>query len=123
MNAQPSRAAGWAAEFLEVADRRNSEIAESFHVTERTVVRWRTRMGVNLREPATPHSLGDRERARQLLDEGCSRAEVGRTLGVAGRTVHRWFPDEPGWSKAQAGAHGVMVRRLNVLEREMADGA
>ena len=89
------------------------QIAERMHVTSRTVVRWRTQAGLSHR-PAkirTPDVL--RERARQIIEDGGSFQEAADTIGVRQQTVRGWFPDIPAWTKSQAGAYAVMVRRLN----------
>lgn len=46
---------------------------------------------------------------RQMLDEGVSYNEVGRTLGVSPGTVSRRFPGFA-WSKADAGRLGMFNR-------------
>lgn len=89
------------------------QIAEQMHVTMRTVTRWRTRAGAN-RGPVrarTPDEL--REQARAILADGGSFTEAAETIGVRSETVKRWFPDIPAWTKSQAGAYAVLVRRLN----------
>ena len=98
---------------LDRAGLSSRQIAEQMHVTMRTVTRWRTRLGVN-RAPAqarTPDAL--RERARQMIQDGCSFQEAAETIGVRGETVRGWFPDIPAWTKSQAGAYAALVRRLN----------
>ena len=44
------------------------------------------------------------ERAKELLDDGCSASEVARTLGVTVQAVLAHFPGR-GWTPAQSNAH------------------
>ena len=78
-------------------------IAERMGVTPRTIGRWRRRFGVMRGEASTPASAEDREKARRLLEDGCSLAEAARSVGVAPKTVRQWFPDAPGWSALECG--------------------
>ncbi|WP_396657152.1 helix-turn-helix domain-containing protein [Microbacterium oxydans] len=87
-----------------------AKIAERFGVDPRTVVRWRTRLGVNHAPPSTPHPMSDRALVEHLLDEGCSFQEAARTVGIDRSTVYRWFPDRRPWSKSEAGQFSAMVR-------------
>lgn len=103
------------AEFIDL-DRRGlsaRQIAEQMSVTTRTVSRWRARLdrSKGTRAVRTPDDL--REHARQIVVAGGSFEDAAQTIGVSRFTVRKWFPDLPGWTKAQAGAYGVMARRLN----------
>lgn len=95
----------------------NPRIAETFNVTERTVTRWRNRYNMKLRpsEVSQPHPPSDRRRAEELLDEGCSFYETARTIGVAARTIYRWFPDREPWTHAQVVEHAVISRTMGRL--------
>lgn len=77
------------------------EIAEILGCTPRTVVRWRSITGHTVRPAPVRVSPSVKERALQLLADGCSLAEVGRTVGVDQSTVGRWFPDAPRMSSAE----------------------
>jgi transcriptional regulator with XRE-family HTH domain len=106
-NRYPSLDSEWLAEYLgcEQAGLTAAEIAARFGVTTRTVSRWRTRLDLNrmpapVKRPASAHELAER-----LLDDGCSFEETARTVGVARKTIIRWFPNRQPWSKAQVGEY------------------
>lgn len=86
------------------------QLAERFNLTPRSVTRWRRRLGISHTPPPVAHPESDKERARQLLDQGCSFAEAGRTVGVYGTTIRNWFPDRPAWTNRQSIEHAVLVR-------------
>lgn len=94
------------------------QIAEQMHVDVRTVTRWRTRLGVNqgIKQEPTPAEL--REQARRIILDGGSFTDAAETVGVRAETVRRWFPDIPAWTKSQAGAYAVQVRRFNKVTTE-----
>ena len=91
-------------------------IADRLHVCTRTVVRARRRVGVAGLHVA-PYSESIRERARIFLEDGASAEEVGRTLGVSGRTVRHWFPDKK-WTPRQISEYGNLQRwQINELAK------
>lgn len=86
-----------------------SAIAEVLGITERSVQRYRRRLGISQRPPV-PLTESQLVAAAQLLDDGCSYTEVARTIGCAGNTVARHFPG-CGWTRAQINEHLRMTRR------------
>lgn len=64
------------------------------------------------------HPDAMRERALQLLHDGASYCEVGRTLGVHRWTVSRWHPGY-GWTSGEGGAYGGMVKAMNEKMRRL----
>lgn len=93
------------------------EIAVSMHITERTVVRDRRASGCSLAKPSIPLSAAQKQRAEELFDEGCSAAEVARTIGCNPRTVLKWFPGR-GWPKEQVREYISASRRFRELLRD-----
>lgn len=69
------------------------QIAQVFHVSERTIERDRERLG--LTQPTSHQWTADELRlASNLLDDGCTYSEVARTIGVARDTVRFRFPGQ-----------------------------
>jgi DNA-binding CsgD family transcriptional regulator len=90
-----------------------TQIAERLGVHYRTVVRYRTRAGVAqpVRNPWTESEL---QRCESLLADGCSLAEVARTVrGHEGGNIYR-HPRlrGKGWSNQQSIEHAVALRQL-----------
>ncbi|MGN7977407.1 helix-turn-helix domain-containing protein [Microbacterium sp. 22195] len=111
-NRYPSLDPEWEAAFLGCEQERLSttEIAVRFGVSTRTVTRWRTALNRNRKPAAVRRPESDHVLAKRLLDDGCSLAEVGRTVGVAPTTIHAWFPGVQGWTRVQSGEYAAMVR-------------
>ena len=84
------------------------EIGEALGVTPETVARHRVAAGVaqTVAARVTPEQW---QIAEQLLDDGCSCAEVGRTIGVNGNTVSDHFPGR-GWTRQQSGGMAAFMR-------------
>jgi DNA-binding CsgD family transcriptional regulator len=78
---------------LHAEGRSAREIAEALECAPRTVSRWRSRTGHNIRSAAVTYPPSTHERARRLIEDGCSLEEVARTVGTTGKTIARWFPD------------------------------
>lgn len=89
-----------------------SVIAARLGVSERTVGRWRALAGRS--RPVEPSPVSVRERAREMLEDGASRADVAETLGVNSKTVWSWFP-QYAWTAAQRSEYRVMVKKLESL--------
>lgn len=94
-------------------------LAAEFGVSTRTVLRWRARLEVQhgLPRDLLPNGerarpVADHERARMLLDDGCSLAETARTVGVSTKTLRNWFPDVRAWSKREAAEYARLMRHL-----------
>jgi len=92
-----------------------AQIATAFGVTIRTASRWRLELNLQHEPAHIPRPASDRERAAELLDEGCSFEEAARTLGVTGPTIRRWFPDRSAWTREEVGTFSVQARQLNNL--------
>src|SRR5690606_19285746 len=81
------------------------QTAGALGVAERTVVRDRRATGT-AKPPRTALTPRQLEIAAQLLDDGCSYAEVARTVGASATTIAAHFPGK-GWTPIQAGAWGI----------------
>lgn len=99
-------------EELEHAGMTAAQIATRMRVSVRTVSRWRTATGMNHQTPTVRTPDDVRDRARRMIETGCSFTDVADTIGVTAQTVRRWFPDLPAWSKSQAGSYGQLMRRF-----------
>jgi len=118
---KPTDAAIWAQfEELQARGMSSRKIAAALGVDQRTVLRWRKRVGVSL-GPVAARPQVDRDHVRQLLDDGCSIAEAARTVGVHPHTVTRWFPDAPRWTPRERGQMAALMRRMKAVEREMSN--
>src|SRR5690606_9276142 len=76
------------------------QIATRLGCTTRTVTRVRAELGLTQSMPANacrPISAARLARAQELLDDGASFTEVGRTLGVSFGTLRKHFPGRQ-WS-------------------------
>lgn len=92
------------------------ELAARYGVTRRTIGRVREAHGVS-KPPKPRYSAELLESARELLEDGCSYNEVGRTLDIAPQNLARRLPGYA-WPPQQAGTHARLVRELGgVLER------
>lgn len=95
----------------------SSRIAAELGCAEKTVHRWRVRNGL---AQTVGQNVGRRvsaerlERARRMFDDGASRSDVGRTLGMAWATIDRHFPGTA-WTPEQAGEAAAMSRKLRAL--------
>lgn len=76
------------------------KIADRAGCSPRQVTRDRHALGISQRPPNAPLTDQQLAFAQQLLDDGCSRAEVARTLGVYESTIRRRFPNHK-WTPAQ----------------------
>jgi len=93
-----------------------TQIAKRLGVTDRTVQRDRKATGCLQGEPYEPLSAEELERARVLVEDGCSRQEVARTIGRSAHAIRRHVP-ESGWTREQTNAHLAALRRLKVRMR------
>lgn len=85
------------------------EICDRVGVGHFTVVAVRRAVGIS--KPRAPRMTGDEiERARALLDDGCSLAEAARTIGRSHQQMSRLFPGR-GWSMKERDEHTATVRR------------
>lgn len=90
-------------------------IAAALGVTPRTVARARARAGVAQPGPRRIPAA-TLERAHQLLQDGASRAEVSRTLGISHKSVSRHFPGT-GWTAQEASALAAAIRAARFVDR------
>lgn len=91
------------------------QLSERFGVTDRTVQRWRKRLGIKHRQYVQKHPKSDRDLVEHLLDEGCSFAEAARTVGVAASTIRQWFPDRKPWTRQECSEYAVLIRQLGEI--------
>jgi DNA invertase Pin-like site-specific DNA recombinase len=92
-------------------------IAEMLKVTKRTVVRDRDKAGV-IRPQWGGHpgmSPCELERARSMLEDGCSISEVARTLDRSYEAVRRRFPEYV-WTQQQVSEHALSIRYRKALD-------
>lgn len=93
----------------------NSTIADKLSVTVRTVERARSSAG--LAQPAQRYGTEDEKlQAKIMLADGCSYAEVARTIGRCDDTVAKWHPGYQ-FTKAQTGLASALSRRMKQLEK------
>ena len=93
------------------------QIAERVGCTTKTVQRVRKANGLSRVVPATvgvPVSTERLEFAARLFDDGASRAEVRRSVGMGWGTLAKFFPGRA-WTKAEASAFANVVRRSRQL--------
>lgn len=67
-------------------------IAEVLGIAERNVVQGRRALGIQQPVPSWPWTPEQLQLAHNLVEDGCSYAEVGRTLGCDSEVVSRRFP-------------------------------
>lgn len=86
-----------------------NDIAVQLRITPRTVVRHRARAGVaKTRAPfITDAQLAQ---ARQLMEDGCSREETARTVGISVASLTHHIPEFPLWSRAEASTYARACR-------------
>jgi len=87
------------------------QIAETLGITARTVLRHRVTAGIA--RPA-PVRVTDSQwqTAERMLDDGCSLAEIARTIGTNHSTVATHYPGR-GWTKQQVGEWRAFMRKAN----------
>lgn len=97
--------AGWSA----------AEIASELGCTQRTVTRYRARLGIS-QEYGSKVSPEVWAKAEPLLQDGASCEEVGRTLGVPGKSVRAKFPQYT-WSREQVNEYMSMIQNERKMMR------
>lgn len=98
---------------LDAAGHSAASIALMLNVCRKTIER--DRAFLELREPkAPPITPEELARAREMLEEGCNYAEVGRTLNRASTTLQRHLPGYKldRFQVAEIAAHGRWMARL-----------
>lgn len=94
----------------------SNAIALQLGVNDRTVHRVRRKR--RLAKPCPPKLSDDeKRRAKDLLDDGASYKEVGRTLNRADRTIARALPGYT-MTKAQVAEIAAMGRWMARIERQ-----
>lgn len=93
-------------------------IAGFLGITKRSVVRIRAHMGIAKPPSGPPLSDAEKVRAGELLADGCSYSDVGRTLGRTPNSIRRHFPGM-GWEREQCGQLAFMTRKANVRLAEV----
>lgn len=92
------------------------QIARTCGVSAKTIQRWRIdkRDGVKSRIRGPRKQVGDEviQKARVMLEEGMSQAEVCRTLKIGKQTVRRYLPGMA-WDRKQVIDFAVSVRKIN----------
>jgi len=96
-----------------------AEVAAAVGISTRQVVRHRERAGISRGNPP-PYSEEELQRARALLEAGCSYSEVGRTLGREPKAIARRYPGY-GWTKREGAELSVFLRRMRYRAPELAD--
>lgn len=94
-----------------------NEIANAIGITQRSVVRHRTKAGIS--QPG-PREFTGREvlRAIELLEDGASYCEVARTLGRDYKVVKKNVPGYPLWDKRKAAEAASLARAMRRIERQ-----
>lgn len=93
-------------------------IAAFIGITKRSVVRIRSEMGIAQPPSGPPLTDAEKARAAQLLADGCSYTDVGRTLGRHPHSLRRHFPGM-GWERQQCGEFSALMRRANEMQQRV----
>ena len=88
-----------------------TQIGEALGITARTVARHRVVAGVA--QPASVRVTDAQwQTAERMLQDGCSLAEIARTIGADSKTIATHFPGR-GWTKQQVGEWRAFMRKAN----------
>lgn len=90
-------------------------IAERLGCAERTVSRARAELGIKQGSTPQPVTAERLAAAERMLADGMPLSEIRKELHLGNSSIERYLPGR-GWSKAQAGQYGQMVRALNNIE-------
>ena len=84
------------------------DIAKKLYVSDRTVSRYRKKLGIAAfeRKPLTEEEL---VQAKRLLEDGANYAEVGRTIGRSSHAIRNHFPGYS-WSLQECSRLGLAIR-------------
>jgi IS30 family transposase len=91
------------------------QIAEALGITTRTVQRARVRTGVAKPFCGIPLSEDEKQRAAEMLDDGASYKEVGRTLGRADTAIGRHFPGRSEWQRGSGHRYRELMDGLDAI--------
>jgi DNA-binding NarL/FixJ family response regulator len=88
------------------------QIAEHVGLCTRSITRIRVATGIA--QPFTGHPLTPQEHntAQQLLNDGASYAEIGRTLGRSDKVIATHFPGQSQWRRGQGNQWRTMKAKL-----------
>jgi DNA invertase Pin-like site-specific DNA recombinase len=89
-----------------------AEIARRLGLSIRTVSRVKVAAGMG--HPGFGATEDEKLRAKALLEDGASYAEVGRTIGFHQQHIKRWFPGYE-WTIEQRNEMAEMQRRMDAL--------
>ena len=87
---------------------RAADIAARLGVCQSTVHKVREKTGNQVRT-MRPFTADEIAQAEQMLDDGCSYNEVGRTLGRQGHVIAKRWPGR-GWSRHDSATYGALMR-------------
>lgn len=91
-----------------------AEIAARLNITARTVVRARIRTGTARRSPAR-FTEAEIRLAEQLLADGASFSEVGRTLHRFSAVIANRFPGRSTWTHSGGVAYRNLAASLEAI--------
>lgn len=89
-----------------------TQIAQIEQIARRSVVRIRSAAGCSQAAPRVSMTAAELRAAEELLDDGCSYVEVGRTLGFSESCIRRHFPGR-GWPVGEGARFALQVRWAN----------
>ena len=87
------------------------QIGAALGIAPRNVVRHRVAAGIA--QPASVRVTDAQwQTAERMLQDGCSLAEIARTIGADSKTIATHFPGR-GWTKQQVGEWRAFMRKAN----------
>ena len=87
------------------------QIGEALGIASRNVVRYRVAAGIT--QPASVRVTDAQwQAAARMLQDGCSLAEIARTIGANPSTVAAHYPGR-GWTKQEVGEWRAFMRKAN----------
>lgn len=89
-----------------------ADIAVRVGRNPKTILAWRHRLNGTVPAPQKRLTPEEEKIAEQMLDDGASYAEIGRTLGYDGSAISWRFPGR-GWTSLQTGQFVSMLRKYN----------
>lgn len=98
-------------------DYTNAEIAAVLGVSERTVIRWKPKAGIEKRDQSPLPDSVRKEIRRLSAEEGWPTEEIVETLGVSPEAVFRWSVRGPG--KEWAAIAAVLAVKYRTLWNEL----
>lgn len=90
------------------------EIADRLHVSDRTIHRWRMRLGVGQPNNAHPWTAKEHRQVERMIADGCPLREIARTLNIPRSSLQRHYRYR-GWTPSQSGAWSAEQRRMTAL--------